>query len=222
MIKGLFVDYTGTLMQEESPYAIQMARMVVEHSDLSSVREVLSLWWKMIKELEDRSYLDSYMTEDEILLAGFAALERDHGLSADRDAFVSLAHQFWSKSPAFEDVKPFFHGCSLPIYIITNNGAEYVEVFLRDNGLRCDGIICGDMVRAYKPHREIFERALQISGLHPGEVMHIGDSVVSDVNGALSAGITPCLLDRKRQRTSDRYPVCASLLDVLDLLQTAV
>jgi putative hydrolase of the HAD superfamily len=52
------------------------------------------------------------------------------------------------------------------------------------------------MVRAYKPHRELFEKALEISGCSADEVMHIGDSYISDVPGAREAGITPVLIQR--------------------------
>ena len=54
-----------------------------------------------------------------------------------------------------------------------------------------------NMVNAYKPHREIFEKALEISGCRADKVIHIGDSVTSDGNGAFNTGITPILLDRR-------------------------
>ena len=30
MLKAVFLDYTGTLMQEESPYALQMVKMITD------------------------------------------------------------------------------------------------------------------------------------------------------------------------------------------------
>lgn len=119
----------------------------------------------------------------------------------------------------FEDVNLFFDKCNLPIYIITNNIVDYVNIFLADNGLKCAGIISGTMVKAYKPHREIFEKALEISGCKPDEVIHIGDSVISDVNGALGVGITPCLLDRYCTQKAEKYMVCFSLNEVLEILK---
>lgn len=43
--------------------------------------------------------------------------------------------------------------------------------------------------KAYKPRKEIFELALKSTGLHADEVIHIGDSLSSDVKGASSVGI---------------------------------
>ena len=74
------------------------------------------------------------------------------------------------------------------------------------------------MVKAYKPHREIFEKALEFSGYAPHEVIHIGDSVISDVNGAFDTGIIPCLFDRSGTKKSEKYMVCSSLIEVLEKL----
>ena len=187
----------------------------------------------MIKQLEDASYGEAYLTEDEIANRALDRLEGEYGYCGGHEAFMELAHLFWSKSPAFEDVKDFFERCPCPIYIITNNGVEYVNVFLQDNGLRCAGVefrhtsviapvcagvVCGDMVRAYKPHEELFRKALEIGGLNAGEVIHVGDSAVSDGKGARQAGIFPVLLDRERKEERTDYLTVSSLTEVLGLL----
>lgn len=105
---------------------------------------------------------------------------------------------------------------------ITNNGEEYVSAFLKNNGLHCAGIVCGDMVKAYKPRKELFGKALEISGCDSHEVIHVGDSLQSDVQGAMSVGIKACLLDRKAANTpantQEGYVVCSSLTETLTLL----
>lgn len=225
MLKAVFLDYTGTLMQEESPYALQMVKMITDGGVAlkdKSVKEVIKLWWSLIKNLESGSYLDDYLTEDEIVDRAVAILESDYDVKIDLEAFRALAHKFWSSSPAFGDVKPFFEKCPLPIYIITNNGEEYVSAFLKNNGLHCAGIVCGDMVKAYKPRKELFGKALEISGCDSHEVIHVGDSLQSDVQGAMSVGIKACLLDRKAANTpantQEGYVVCSSLTETLTLL----
>ncbi len=88
---------------------------------------------------------------------------------------------------------------------------------METNDLHPVGIVCGDMARAYKPHRELFEKALEISGYEAGEVLHIGDSMFSDVNGAKAAGILPVLLDREGKNRENGVKSIRSLLDVFDL-----
>ena len=47
-----------------------------------------------------------------------------------------------------------------------------------------------------KPHPPIFNEALGRAGVLPEEVMHVGDQLRSDVEGARSAGMRAALLDR--------------------------
>ena len=47
------------------------------------------------------------------------------------------------------------------------------------------------------PTREIFDRALKITGVLPEETVYIGDNYYADILGAKKAGIQPILLDPK-------------------------
>lgn len=55
---------------------------------------------------------------------------------------ILIKQNIWSKSPIFDDVADFFASCPLPLYIVTNNGMEYVQVAMKDNHLNPAGIIC--------------------------------------------------------------------------------
>ena len=69
---------------------------------------------------------------------------------------------------------------------------------------------------AAKPQVEIFRLALRLHGLAPAEAVHAGDSSEMDVAGALSAGITPVLVDRRGRGHADR---CRAVDDLRGLLQ---
>ena len=58
MIKAVFIDYTGTLMQEQSEYAMQMAAMIAKNSDLTNIKDIFKIWWGLIKKFETDSYAD--------------------------------------------------------------------------------------------------------------------------------------------------------------------
>ena len=89
---------------------------------------------------------------------------------------------------------------------------------LRHNGLKAAGVASADTARAYKPHREIFDEALSISGRLPGEVVHTGDSYDTDVVGARGVGIRPVLLLRGRARQHDDVDVADGLDQALKLV----
>jgi FMN phosphatase YigB (HAD superfamily) len=67
------------------------------------------------------------------------------------------------------------------------------------------------MVRACKPDRIIFEKALETAGAAPHEVIHIGDSITSDIEPAKRLGITPIYISRKEPVSIDGVRVIRSL-----------
>ena len=52
-------------------------------------------------------------------------------------------------------------------------------------------------VGASKPDSRIFRRALEAMQVSPDQALHVGDSLLSDVEGARKVGLTPILLDRR-------------------------
>ncbi len=220
MLKTVFIDYTGTIIREDGPASMEMVKRCYMNSDAKSPQEALSYWWENLKKYEEAAYLDDFITEDEIVDKLLDQFEGELNLKDNKEELHGLCNELWSKSPVFDDVKEFFETCPLPIYVVTNNGAEYVQVAMDDNGLAPAGIVCGDMARAYKPHKELFEKALEISGCTVGEVIHVGDSVSSDVKGAQNAGIRPILLDRTGEKVVPGVTVIKSLTELIEMIGT--
>ena len=219
MLKAVFVDYTGTLIKEGGPHLTEMVKRCYKNSDVESPERMLRYWWNHLKILEEQSCGDNYKTEDEIVDILLELCVKEFHLKDNLDELHKLCQQFWVYAPAFEDAKPFLEKCPLPVYILTNNGISYVKKAMEDKGLQPDGIITGDMAKAYKPHRELFEKALEISGCTAAEVIHIGDSVTSDVKGALAAGIRPVLVNREGGKELENIPVVHSLLEALEYIK---
>ena len=140
-------------------------------------------------------------------------------LKGDFEYLKSTWEKSWIFAPLFDDVKPFFEKCPCPIYVITNDGTKYIKQSMEDKGLNPVGIISAEDVRAFKPHSEIFEEALRVSGRKADEVVHIGDSVFSDVKGAIASGIRPILVDRKNSQECDEAIVVDSLIKIIDILK---
>ncbi len=222
MLKAVFIDYMGTAIQESSPEMAELVRRICKNSDLHGPKQVQQLILRIRRQYETDSYLDAYLTEDEIVEKTLVDMETQIHLREDRAALHRLVQGFWVNAPTFPDTPRFFDTCPLPIYIITNNGLPYMKQALAQNGLQAAGIISADTVRAYKPHREIFDEALKISGRAPDEVIHIGDSYSSDVIGARSAGIRSLLLLRGQQRQYADVDVANDLEEALELIKESI
>lgn len=218
MIKAVFIDYMGTTVDERSPEMAEIVRRICKNSGVHDPRQVQQFILDTRRRYETDSYLDAYLTEDEIVDRLISDMEAQIGLADEPDALRSLIRSHWVNASVFPDARTFFEQCQAPIYIITNNGLPYMEQALRHNGLSPAGVVSADTVRAYKPHREVFDEALRLSGCAPDEAVHIGDSYATDVAGARSAGIRPVLLLRGRTRQHDDVDAVDDLAHALNLI----
>lgn len=78
-----------------------------------------------------------------------------------------------------------------------------------------------------KPHREVFDHAVNAVSVSPSRALHIGDSLREDIQGAAQAGLQPLWVQRQsepknpNQNTSTpAYPVIPDLNGVFDWLDT--
>jgi putative hydrolase of the HAD superfamily len=87
----------------------------------------------------------------------------------------------------------------------------------------CDGlgiapyfehIVTSARVGASKPHRAIFDYALNWFGVQPEEAVQIGDNAIADVQGARTAGMHGILIDRRNRPAPAGVPVARALADV--------
>ena len=60
-----------------------------------------------------------------------------------------------------------------------------------------DTVVISDAVGIRKPRPEIFGTALERLGVEPGEVLHVGDSLRADVNGAAASDIASAWITRR-------------------------
>jgi 2-haloacid dehalogenase/putative hydrolase of the HAD superfamily len=91
----------------------------------------------------------------------------------------------------------------MPICLVSNiDNAELLSA-LRTHDLRFDFVVTSEESRAYKPRREMFEKAISLLGLSRDKVLHVGDSLSSDVRGAKALDIPVLWVNRRRRRTPD-------------------
>ncbi len=86
-----------------------------------------------------------------------------------------------------------------------------------------DFIAASARVGFEKPHPGIFNWALERAGVAPEEVVHVGDHVDADVEGARGVGIEGVLIDRSQRYRPDDVPdgvpvirTLAELLPIVD------
>lgn len=213
-IKAIFMDYTGTMVQEDEPYTRELLGYFMKHSDLKDPQEILKVVWGQVKEIEAKSYGDQFIKNDERAKQILAYCQEHYGLNGDLAYMLEVWRNIWIKAPLYDDVKPFFEKSGLPIYVLSNDDLSYLQESMRLKDLHPAGIISAELARACKPHPAIFEKAMEVAGIAPEEVIHIGDSMVSDVEPAKALGIKPIYLSRSREVSVDGVRVIRSLQEL--------
>jgi HAD superfamily hydrolase (TIGR01509 family) len=104
----------------------------------------------------------------------------------------------------------------LPSGIVSNADHEHLAAWNFPLPVRF--VLISEIVRAYKPDPLVFERALELLGLRPHEVLHVGDSEVDDVRGARAAGLNVVWVNRDgRPRRADVPPPDFEIPDLTGL-----
>lgn len=109
---------------------------------------------------------------------------------------------------------------------VVSNWSEILPDLMADLGLSeyLSFIVTSADLKAEKPERAIFERALFRAGVPAAEAVHVGNHFEQDVSGALNAGMRAVWVDRSSEGTTDRegVPVVQDLRGFLSLLVAAV
>jgi 2-haloacid dehalogenase/putative hydrolase of the HAD superfamily len=126
----------------------------------------------------------------------------------DRDGFLPLR----------PGARAFLDAVTLPICVVSDADAAGLLATIAHHGLTFDAVVCSEEVGAYKPAAAMFERGLAALGLGAHEVLHVGDSVRSDVLGAHAAGIRAAWINRRGRPPAEGGPAAYVLDDLFDLL----
>jgi HAD superfamily hydrolase (TIGR01549 family) len=232
MIKAVFFDFYGTLAQFHPPREDIQAGACASFG-FKPTREGLVRGYVMADDL--MSQVNASETRMSQLVGQgrvrfFAEYERlilrGAGIAVD----LETAERVWEKVQEiphglalFDDALPVLDMLKqreLTIGMLSNIGRDAQE--LSDElGLSpyLDFAVTSQEVEASKPHPPMFLMALQRAEVEPEEALHVGDSVLSDVQGARGVGINPLLLDREGVMDNvNDCPKIDSLLGVLEYL----
>ena len=132
---------------------------------------------------------------------------------ADLFMLTSHWHVFPDSYPALEALKER----GLIVGVVSNWVWTLPELLhALDLVARFDFVVASSRIGYEKPHQGIFLHALELAGVEAESVMHVGDNLRADVEGALGVGIQPVLIDR-HGRVNDP-PGGVALIRTLDQL----
>ena len=138
------------------------------------------------------------------------------------DDFLALTTAHFSLLPGAEEIVRYLAE-KYPLTIVTNGFIEVQYEKFDKSGLKdCfSHIVLSEEVGCQKPNPRIFEEALRLNGLSADEVVMVGDSWYSDIQGAINAGIDQIWIRKSQdplpEGQSATYLV-QSLSEVMEIL----
>ena len=132
------------------------------------------------------------------------------------DDFLALTTAYFSLLPGAEELVRYL-AKKYPLTVVTNGFIEVQYEKFDKSGLRdCfSHIVLSEEVGAQKPSPRIFEEALRMNGLQAEDVLMIGDSYNSDIQGAINAGIDQIWI-RKSEETLPEGQTATYIVNTLE------
>ena len=218
MIKAIFIDFYGTVVYEDGEIVSKISKMIYETGNAQSASQVDSYWWNSFRTLFENSYGENFKTQRELETKSLVDTIEHFGSSVDGNILSNEMFDYWRRPPIFEESKQFFQDCPVPIYIVSNIDRADILEAIDFHGLNPQEIFTSEDAKSYKPRKELFELALEKTGLSADEVLHIGDSLSSDIKGANSVGINAIWINRTGKDIPDKVTAVSNLLEVLSYL----
>lgn len=218
MLKAVFIDFYGTLVHEDGDVIREISREIFNTGNVNDISDIGRFWWNEFHRLFMNAYGDNFKRQRDIEYMSLVGTAQHFGSSADPGVLCGMMFEHWRRSPVFSDSLEFLEGCPVPVYIVSNIDREDITEAVGFNGIKAAGIFTSEDARSYKPRRELFEYALRSVGVEPRQVIHIGDSLESDVIGARGVGISPVWVNRGGRAVPDDVVSVDGLTGALKLI----
>ena len=216
-IKAFFVDFYGTIVHEDGEVIKKITKIICDTGKVEKSSDIGYYWWTDFQNMFMNSYGEKFETQRALEEKSLVhTLDHFHS-NANAKELSEMMFAHWVKPPIFEDSKAFFEKSSLPIYIVSNIDTSDILQAVAYHDLHPSGIYTSEDAKSYKPRKELFELALNRTGLKENEVIHIGDSVSSDVKGASGVGIRALWLNRFGKNIPDGVESISGLLEALSI-----
>lgn len=196
--RAILLDFYGTIVEEDGAQIEQVCREIARASSKAAIpKEVKSYWGRTFGEMFLQSYGSTFQRERELERASLQKVVMHFEADLDSKRLCHIVYDYWTHPVIFPESRDVLAKLNVPVCLVSNVDNADLASALRHNGLSFDLIVTSEDCKAYKPRPEPFEKALSLLSLSCKEVLHVGDSLGSDVRGANALGIPVLWIDRK-------------------------
>ena len=232
--KAVFLDWDDTIGDFHGAADLALAEMYEKYQldrYFASLEEFVGLYKPHNLELwakygEDK-VTKEYLSLDRFLFPLMHGSLYKKGELADvvqlaitlSDDFLALTTAHFSLLPGAEELVRYLAE-KYPLTIVTNGFIEVQYEKFEKSGLKdyFSHIVLSEEVGCQKPNPRIYEEALRLNGLTADDVVMVGDSFYSDIQGAINAGIDQIWVTDKPVDGSEPTYMVKSLEEIKSIL----
>ncbi len=198
--KALFLDFYGTVAAGDVEAVESVCQQVVTDFKLDMSAAELTVAWgnrffRMIETCNHDGFKTLHECECESLIETLKPLVGD----VDPNPYADRLYAYWCDPHLHTEAAAAIASIDLPICCVSNADTDHLLAAIEKHSLRFDAILSSEDARCYKPEPAIFAKACEMMNVQPAEVLHVGDSLHSDIEGAQNFGIQAAWICRDRR-----------------------
>jgi 2-haloalkanoic acid dehalogenase type II len=201
------LDFYGTLMHEDTKIVEAICNEVSRNAPAASPAEVARTWWSAFSALTTASHGPGFRLQRDLARMSLTDTVRHYESASDPGLLLEAQFAYWQRPQIQPDTRELL-AAGLPACVVSNIDRADLSAAVAHHELgdRFAHLVTSQDARAYKPRPEMFTIALGLLGLEAHEVLHVGDSLTSDVVGAARLGIPAAWVNRERRPTPGTGP----------------
>ena len=229
MIEFIFLDLDDTVLDfrwaENQAITQTMTAFGIDPSEENKERYRRINWdhWKRMEQGE--------LTMEQLKTGRFETLLQELGMTGDAEAMAELYWQWLGRGHCFlpgaeETVKTLAKDYRLFLATNGNPPVQYSRLKSADLSKYFEKIFISHEIGFRKPQKEFFDHCFaQIPGFDKAKAIMVGDSLSSDIQGGINAGIATCWVNPQHKEpwldiTPDyQIETLPQLLPILEGLQ---
>ncbi len=219
MIQTVFLDLDDTIMDFRRAEAEALKR-ALQTMDVAPTEDVISRYsainkaqWELLEQKK--------ITRPQLLLRRFEILYHELGLVRSPAKTQEYYGEFLSRShwllPGAEELLKTLHG-TYHLYLASNGTGPIQDRRIRDSGIGkyFHDIFISDYLGVNKPAKAFFDRCFaRIPGFDLEKAIMVGDSLTSDMQGGIHAGLKTCWFNPGGKTTT--LPIDYEIHDLSEL-----
>ncbi len=189
--KAVLFDAYGTLLRNDDLVLVPR-QIVADHGLSIPIEEVLRAWSELYHQT---TQLEPFRTLREIEELNLSRLLRRLEIGVDATPYVELFFKVTTTVELYPETLDVLNALRhVRTAVLSNADLEHLAAW--NFTLPVEFVLISENLRAYKPHRLAFQKALEHLDLLAHEVLHVGDSQVDGVKGAKEAGLAVAWVNR--------------------------